>query len=309
MSKANSSNTPNSSPRLVVLVGPPACGKSTYSKEFLSQNPDFIRVNRDDLRFMSRGTPTTSKPISKLLRDSSFEMVFSALKLGINVLLDNTHCFSTEIKPIKEAFGSIANIEYADLGKGLTLEELLARDAAREKSVGEKVLKDFFEAYKSLKIPKNSSPKVKLTFSKVASNPNLPKAVIFDIDGTLATMGKRSPYDFKRVDVDLPNLKVIQHYRLWRAQEGVKVFVVSGRDAKCRQLTESWLERHGVAYDGLFMRPEGDSRSDVLVKHEIFEQEFRDKFDIQVVFDDRDKVVAMWREIGLTCFQVAPGDF
>ena len=34
-----------------------------------------------------------------------------------------------------------------------------------------------------------------------------------------------------------------------------------------------------------------------------------DKDDVFAVFDDRQQVVDMWRQNGLTCFQVADGDF
>jgi len=57
------------------------------------------------------------------------------------------------------------------------------------------------------------------------------------------------------------------------------------------------------------MRKTGDSRKDSIVKREIFEEHIKGKYRIQFVLDDRNQVVEMWRQLGLTCLQVAEGDF
>jgi hypothetical protein len=47
---------------------------------------------------------------------------------------------------------------------------------------------------------------------------------------------------------------------------------------------------------------------DEILKKEMLDT-FVDKDDVLMTVDDRQKVVDMWRENGLTCFQVAPGNF
>lgn len=59
----------------------------------------------------------------------------------------------------------------------------------------------------------------------------------------------------------------------------------------------------------LFMRPAGDTRNDAVVKLELFDQHIRDRYDVLRCYDDRARVVAAWRSIGLTVFQVADGNF
>ena len=59
----------------------------------------------------------------------------------------------------------------------------------------------------------------------------------------------------------------------------------------------------------IFMRKEGDSRNDGIIKTEIFDEHIKDKFYVCAVFDDRDRVVKAWRDIGLLCLQVNYGDF
>jgi hypothetical protein len=140
-------------------------------------------------------------------------------------------------------------------------------------------------------------------------DPDLPPAVLVDIDGTVALMAGRSPYDWGRVGSDAPNPAVIAAVRAMHAAGHAIVFC-SGRDAVCRPETEAWLELFvDVPYEGLFMRPENDSRKDAVVKREIFDTEIRDRWRVIGVFDDRQQVVRMWRALGLTVFQVAEGDF
>jgi hypothetical protein len=62
------------------------------------------------------------------------------------------------------------------------------------------------------------------------------------------------------------------------------------------------------AGETLYMRQDGDFRRDDIVKQEILDK-YIDKDRVLFVLDDRDQVVDMWRRNGLTCFQVAEGDF
>jgi len=59
----------------------------------------------------------------------------------------------------------------------------------------------------------------------------------------------------------------------------------------------------------LYMRTEGDYRDDAVVKYELYVQYIAPTFDVAVVLDDRNRVVRMWRQVGLTCLQVEDGDF
>ena len=136
-----------------------------------------------------------------------------------------------------------------------------------------------------------------------------PSAVMVDIDGTVALMADRSPYDETRVGEDRANTAVIATVRAMHAA-GHAVIFCSGRTAACREDTEKWLAEHvAVPYEALYMRAVGDQRKDSIVKVEIFDREIRHRYQVVAVFDDRRQVVDAWRAIGLTVFQVAPGDF
>lgn len=137
------------------------------------------------------------------------------------------------------------------------------------------------------------------------------KVIICDIDGTVALRGDRGPYDWSRVGEDKPNWPVIQTLAALQWFHYWPVVFVSGRMEQCRKATEKWLNEHVDSREPwhLFMRQDKDNRSDVIVKREIYCRDIEPHFDVRLVFDDRNSVVKMWRELGLPCMQVADGDF
>jgi hypothetical protein len=148
------------------------------------------------------------------------------------------------------------------------------------------------------------------------------KTVIFDLDGTLALIDKRRAiaalpngkinwkvfFEPANISLDKPNHSVIEMAKLLKAQ-GHSVVIFSGRDSISRKETIDWLNQFGVPFDVLKMRPEGSHTPDDVLKKIWLDKLFPNKEDVLCVFDDRDKVVKMWRENGISCFQVAPGNF
>ena len=118
----------------------------------------------------------------------------------------------------------------------------------------------------------------------------------------------RSPYDPTRYMEDIFDSTVggiAAYYR----NANYKVIIVTGRDGEYLSTTEEWLKKHGFGYDAIFTRPAGDNRNDAIIKKEIYEREIKGKYNISFVLDDRDRVVRMWRELGLKCLQVGDGNF
>lgn len=136
----------------------------------------------------------------------------------------------------------------------------------------------------------------------------LPKAIIVDIDGTLAKMNGRGPFDWHRVGEDKINEPVqllvglVSYY--------CEIIIFSGRDSCCREQTIEWLKYHKIPCDNLFMRPGGNYEKDSIIKRKLYDEHVAGKYEIQFVVDDRNQVVDMWRkDLGLACFQVDYGDF
>ena len=92
---------------------------------------------------------------------------------------------------------------------------------------------------------------------------------------------------------------------------GAKLVLCTGRNEDEREDTWRWLEKHNIMhlFDKLYMRAVNDYRSDDVIKLELLDQIRKDGYDPRIVFEDRTRVVNMWRKEGLRCLQVQPGDF
>lgn len=295
-------------PRLLITRGLPASGKTTFARRL---QPHVVRVNRDDLRRMLHGRRLFTQWAEGQVSAVQRSMVESLLRARADVVVDDTNLRPRMMREWAEmAARRGATLEVHDF-TDVPLAECLRRDAARPagEQVGEDGIRRMFDRYlkgRSLPLP---VPYVDPGEIRYTPDQTLPPAILVDIDGTVAVLGDRSPYDWHRVGDDEPNQAVIDAVRAMYAAGNAIVFC-TGRDESSRAETEAWLDLFaGVPYEGLFMRPWGDSRRDSIVKQEIFEREIRQRWRVTGVFDDRQHVVRMWRSLGLTVFQVAEGDY
>ncbi len=282
--------------RIIFTVGLPASGKSTWAKKYTEKNPDWIRVSRDDLRNM-RGKYWIPKQ-EKLITNLENACIIEALRDGKNVIVDacnlNKDLVKNRVEMLKNAF---PDLKTESKRFDIEVEEAIKRDLTRPASVGSDVIWGMYEKY--------IAPPVK----KYGEDTRLPKAVIFDVDGTLAQMDGRSPFDWDRVMEDKPKTEIINLTKMYKSA-GYKIIIFTGRDGCARLDTKEWLVDHEVPYDEVHIRPRGDQRKDSIIKKELFEENIRGKYFVELVVDDRNQVVDMWRkELGLTCLQVDYGNF
>lgn len=157
-------------------------------------------------------------------------------------------------------------------------------------------------------------------------------AYIFDIDGTLADCSQRlhfiEPADnatftydgklefnpdwesfYKDCVNDEPIMPVIGLAKALKATRQKLIFI-TGRPEKYRTETTEWLCKW-LGMDSVFleMRKDGDHRPDYIVKKELYHEFVAHHFVINGVFEDRKQCVDMWRSLGLTCYQVADGNY
>jgi hypothetical protein len=138
-------------------------------------------------------------------------------------------------------------------------------------------------------------------------DPQLPNCYIVDIDGTLAINNTRPPFAWERVNEDALNPAVATLVE--KLGQDTDIIVFSGRSSVCRDLTISWLKQHGIKYQDLFMRPADDNRPDDILKSELYYLHVHGKYNAIGVIDDRPKVCRMWRNLGLSVFQVGNPDY
>jgi len=152
-----------------------------------------------------------------------------------------------------------------------------------------------------------------------------PSAIIVDIDGTLADCSHRlkyfqsKPKDWPAFEAGQVDDKPIDDIRYlvtcMREVEGLnesKIIFVTGRNERTRRSTDKWLQDYvgmWVLDRQLLMRPDKDYRQDFEVKRDIYRDQIRDCYEVRFVLEDRQQCVDMWRAEGLTCLQVAKGDY
>lgn len=299
--------------KIIALQGVPSSGKSTYAREFVKGKKDWVIVNRDSIRD-GRGDywiPEQEQYISKI---EEFQ-IEEALRNGLNVIIDATNLNPKTIKKWEDlAQKHNVALEFKEFK--ISYKEAIERDSKRERSVGKKVIRDFFMKYYPEEI---AGFKDEREIYYVEDE--RPTAIICDLDGTVALRTDRSPFDYSKIPTDIfdPRMKrLLKTY----IDMGIMILFVTGREDidNCKELTTKWLEdnfceQYTQKMSGkspkweLIMRKNGDHRSDDVTKKELYNNSIKDYWNILCVFEDRDRVVKMWREEGLLCNQVYYGDF
>lgn len=291
--------------KILILKGLPGSGKTKFAKELQAREPGkWKRVNKDDLRDMvddGKWSSEREKFILKI-RDS---LIYDALATGYNVISDDTNFeprHEAQIRNLASVFAS-KDIEIEVKFIDTPLDECILNDATRlpGESVGEKVIRDMHKRY--------LAPQEVPVTQPIKFDPAWQDAVICDIDGTIALHGaERGHFEYEKVLGDQPNWPIIDLVKATAADKRCQIIFVSGRESRAWSDTIEWLSKHGL-HGLLFMRKTGDHRKDAIIKREIFDEHIRNKWNIRYVLEDRNQVVALWRSLGLTCLQVAEGNF
>ncbi len=306
-------------PTLTITRGLPASGKSTWARAQVAESPATrVRVNRDDLRSMlhngvyiahdpDSGAVGTEPTVSAAQR----ALISKLLARGLDVVCDDTNLSQRTARELRRlAEACCARFEVHDL-RGVPLEVCLDRNAQRtgRRRVSDDVIRGMHAKYLAAGVHALPDEAPRERREPYVSPPMAPTAYVVDVDGTVALMGDRDPYDTTTVADDQPNAPVIALVRtLYEA--GHTIVFCSGRKDTCRAETETWLAQHlGLPRPLLHMRAADDNRRDSIVKLEMFDQHIRHRYRVLGVLDDRQQVVDAWRSIGLTVFQVAPGEF
>lgn len=322
--------------KVFMYVGIPACGKSSAAKAEIAKDPDnWARVNNDDIRAMLNGS-VWSQDYEKFIGDTRNFLIKEALRRGKNVIIDNLNLnrrhFDDVVKIAKALNRDIQVIEKAFY---IELQEAIERDAKRTGAacVGETVIKKWwkesggkqFKFYKPrVEVLVKNQMKPSMGEAPVTDT-TLPNAIMCDLDGTVSLFNKigehgrveitypaahaRNPYDASRADEDLLNEPVAMVLKNFY-EKGTKILFCSGRKDEYEPQTRAFLDKHFPGMDyRLMMRKTADNRKDSIVKEEIYNHNIAGRYNVLFVLDDRSTVVETWRNLGLTCWQVAPGDF
>lgn len=282
--------------KVLILRGLPASGKSTFAKELVGMG-GWSRVNKDELRSMVHNGQWT-RINEKLILKMRDDLITQILVAGGNVVVDDTNLHPRHELEIKKLVKDLAlgdvQVEIKDFD--LPLDECIERDLKRVNSVGASVIYEMYVKY----VKKNRDARYE------HKRVNIPSLIV-DIDGTAAfNFSGRGFFDWHRVSEDAPNVELAALLR--QLSQMYKIIYVSGRDESCKEMTKRWLVDNDFPFPyALFMRPHEDKRPDEIVKKEIFDAEIKNKYDIWGVFDDRPKVIRMWKSLGLRVFDCGDG--
>lgn len=302
---------------LIITRGLPGSGKSYAAEDWARIENNCGRpavcISRDMIRLdvlmlgTTKGTQEQEDLVTKLQRG----MVEQALCSGVSVCVDDTNLPAKRCREWADlaatCHATFSVVDYTTVPLEVCLKQNEDR-IGTSKYVPSAVIRDMHARYIA---DGNIQPVVATVPEPVRQyigQPGADPAYLFDIDGTLASMGDRGPFEWHKVDRDTPNEWVVELANLLY-DGGYTIIALSGRDEVCRLETESWLDKYGVPYASLFMRPMYDNRKDSLVKAELFWNNVAPNWNVVGVFDDRQQVVDMWRAMGLKCAQVAPGKF
>jgi predicted kinase len=299
--------------KIHVMSGLPASGKSTFARTL-----GVPRFNLDDYRAMMGFTGENwSRERERLAVKAMVQGAHAVASMGTDIVLDNTHLTKRLPKLYKDTFYDLpdAVFDVHDL-TGTPIEKCVERDAQRTVGhVGEGVI---MKLAKSMEGARKGGWRLTSEWMNdrpiavpYVPDPSLPACTLWDLDGCLALHDGRGPYEFDKVETDLVNLEVARQLRM-HYEAGILVILFSGRKSEFREHTERWLaaNRKLIPYHDLFMRPLDNNDADDIVKLWMFDKYIRDNYNVLGVWDDRNRVVSMWRNgLKLHCNQVAFGAF
>jgi predicted kinase len=316
--------------KLVILIGPPGSGKSTLAKAYEAKG--FVRISQDD----------QGKGHKKLFEESlsqGKDIVVDRMNFDkqqrdryrLPALAANYHIMFYEVVVPRELCyqrcmernnhptinGSKAWEGAGTGSKSLETMEFYKQKQMEEKSKqAESALGTYFSKYEELH---GDELNYEFVREKLNATINKPTSIMVDLDGTLCNLNHRLHFvrgegkkDWKSFFESMTEDSIYEDVADILMNEyhcGTEIVLCSGRPEDYRGHTEDWLVKHRIPYDRLVMRPVNNYKSDDITKAMLYRYEIEPRHKVKYVLDDRNQVVNKWREIGLSCFQVRPGDF
>lgn len=166
--------------KAIITVGISCSGKTTLARELGRKG--WVDVNRDFLRFnvVCPGSDWSNYKFTKKrerdVTELQKEMILSAAELGQNVIISDTN-LNPAIREMWVKFCEELGYEVEIKDMPVSLEEAWRRDALRKNGVGHQTIYKQWLKWLEYTGRKTYTP-----------NPDMPRAIIVDIDGTLACM-------------------------------------------------------------------------------------------------------------------------
>lgn len=309
----------------------PGAGKSFKANE-LAQEHDAVICSADDFH-MKNGRYEFDLKNASLAHKTCFEKFKKNVNEGKNVIIDNTNIKFEDISKYIDYLVihnkiskilykvDIIEVEYNNIDEAIKHRT----NNPTGKDVPTSTIRKMYDGFKKIKAKSlmysKYTGKIEFIFPKENKIPSFfeghydntkEQTVICDLDGTISLFklpnggSLRNPYDASTANNDIMNVAVAKMLQSLDFS-GYQILFVSGREEKFRDPTMEFLMRFKETYNIeqpiiLIMRELGDFRGDEIIKQEIYANYIEPKYTVTAVFDDRRKVVRMWRELGLMVF-------
>lgn len=299
-------------PSLFMTKGLPASGKTTAANKMASSRKNHVVVCKDDIRAMLHAGQKWTGARERAVVAGRDALVSTMLERNLSVIVADTNLAPKhEARLTQLAREHNAHFEVVDLTH-VPLHTCLQRDRERgqrgERSVGEYEIRRMHERF------------IRPTLPKFWQDPTLPPCILVDLDGTLADISWRNPYDASDCAAD-PIKEPAMFVLLQWLGHGNQAFIHSGRSEKYLTETMEWL--HHLPGGGqsplsqylsngqlvVRMRPEHDQRRDSVFKRDLLTTHIAGKYQVKFCLDDRQQVVDEYRDLGLEVLAVADGNF
>jgi len=272
-------------PILYITVGISASGKSTWAdkkvQEDASKGITVVNINRDTIRFndvlpgSDWSTYKFTKAREQAVSEIALQQFNDAVAAEYDIIISDTNLNEVYRNAwVERGEENGYQVEIVDFP--ITLEEAWKRDAARVNGVGHNTIYQQYKQWEEYKGVK-----------KYAPDESKPKAIIVDVDGTIANKCDRSPFEWDKVGCDTPRLEIINMIRAFARSYGATPIFLSGRDSVCRDITQGWINCHAYMDKDqeLYMRAKGDMRKDTIVKEELFWEHIEPIYNVIAAFN------------------------
>lgn len=292
--------------KIILTVGMSCSGKTMWAEGFTRNRDDWINLNRDDVRFsmFTNGKRDWTRykfnnKNEKRVTEFIDEIATGVASVNQNIIISDTN-LNPKTRNKWKAFADTFGYNYEEKVFTVDWETARKRNQQREGGVSESILwSQYLRMNKYLERP------------VYVPDETLPKAVLVDLDGTIASMkGIRKPYEWDKVGEDEPRKVVIAAVQGILDNLNVEPIFLSGRDGVCAEETYNWIKKY-VMDDidfRLYMREQNDSRKDKIVKEELFWQYINGKFNVVAAIDDRASILQLWRELNIPNIIDVSGD-
>lgn len=313
--------------KIILTRGIWASGKSTWAINWVSEDPlNRIRYSNNDIRH-SQGVYHPNNEIALDKKELHIKKIKQFIVSGYmesyyDIVIDNMNLNPKEWKFFESLISEFNNnhdnvnyvLEFKDFF--IPVKECIERDKYRQNPVGEKIIKQTWRRYRDQIINIETN---KMLNNQVKYNKALPNCVIADMDATICFNISGRPFfgakASEKMYDDVPNypvIKIINNY-LKCASDDDRIFIITGREKSeaIENATLHYIKTH-VSTDSriiLLMRDINDKASGDFTKKYLYETYIKDKYNVDFVLDDSQKIVDMYRSLGLTVLQPNEGKF